>query len=651
MKNFKSDSIYCLLFTLLIMVFCFFYIDICIATSDVSFTYDRLGRIKTVTDAVGKREFGYSSTLDPETETITGLHNVVIRRSYDNFGRNAGFSIEGEDYNVTYGYEKSTGRFNSVGWSMGNISGTLTYSYVPKSDLIHQLKNGDFVITYSYEPHRDLRTRVRNEYGTNLISRYDYGYDGLGRRTSVVRSGHAFSENSFNIFRYNNRSELIQSTRYQGTDISDTGNPIGQEYRAYVYDNIGNRKESTEADDTSIYDTNSVNQYERITGQDETDNFVFDYDGNMISVSDGTSESLYHYDAENRLIAVEPANPSDSNKSVAFLYDYMGRRVRKQVYSCKDGTWGLETEKLFVYDGWHLIRELTLKDGKTSVKSYIWGLDLSQTLHKAGGIGGLLAVVNHSSSEIHYFIYDGNGNVGQLVDSGGNIVARYEYDPYGNIIAIDGVEAEKNPIRFSTKYWDDETGLGYWGRRYHYPRLGRWTNRDPITEMGGINLYTYCLNSPLDLIDPLGLIDSLRAKIFTLIARGNFSEAIALAEAGGLAKLVDKLNSLQPTISSLINKFPVNSLKCDKLAKGIYDTFKAIKANPQFLKITDKYGAQIFFDKNGVKFAETGFHHAVRVGNKVFDALTGPQGMEYSKYVKMLKECCLYPVIQNVDKL
>jgi uncharacterized protein RhaS with RHS repeats len=40
----------------------------------------------------------------------------------------------------------------------------------------------------------------------------------------------------------------------------------------------------------------------------------------------------------------------------------------------------------------------------------------------------------------------------------------------------------------------------------HYnPAAQRWLNRDPIGEMGGINLYAYVLNDPLNLIDPYGL--------------------------------------------------------------------------------------------------------------------------------------------------
>jgi uncharacterized protein RhaS with RHS repeats len=46
-------------------------------------------------------------------------------------------------------------------------------------------------------------------------------------------------------------------------------------------------------------------------------------------------------------------------------------------------------------------------------------------------------------------------------DASGAIVARYEYDPYGNVTAASGPYAAANPFRWGTKYWDDETGFGY----------------------------------------------------------------------------------------------------------------------------------------------------------------------------------------------
>jgi RHS repeat-associated protein len=66
--------------------------------------------------------------------------------------------------------------------------------------------------------------------------------------------------------------------------------------------------------------------------------------------------------------------------------------------------------------------------------------------------------------------------------------------------------ANANPFRFSTKYCDEETGLVYYGYRYYQPQTGRWLSRDPIGENGGVNLYGFIMNNPVNSVDMLGLV-------------------------------------------------------------------------------------------------------------------------------------------------
>jgi RHS repeat-associated protein len=129
---------------------------------------------------------------------------------------------------------------------------------------------------------------------------------------------------------------------------------------------------------------------------------------------------------------------------------------------------------------------------------------LSQSLQGAGGVGGLLAVIDGSLT--YQYLYDANGNVGQLVDAAdGTIAARYEYDPYGNLTDLGGAYADANAYRFSTKYFDEETNMYYYGYRYYSAELGRWINRDPMGEKGGSNLNVLLENNPLNSFDYLGL--------------------------------------------------------------------------------------------------------------------------------------------------
>jgi RHS repeat-associated protein len=65
--------------------------------------------------------------------------------------------------------------------------------------------------------------------------------------------------------------------------------------------------------------------------------------------------------------------------------------------------------------------------------------------------------------------------------------------------------AKNNPLRFSTKYQDDESDLLYYGYRYLNNQTGRWIGRDPSQEKGGLNLYVFAINNALIFVDARGL--------------------------------------------------------------------------------------------------------------------------------------------------
>ena len=65
---------------------------------------------------------------------------------------------------------------------------------------------------------------------------------------------------------------------------------------------------------------------------------------------------------------------------------------------------------------------------------------------------------------------DNNGNVTKYIDENGNVVAAYEYDDFGRLLSSSGPMAEVFRHRFSTKYYDDETGLYYYGYRFYSPK-------------------------------------------------------------------------------------------------------------------------------------------------------------------------------------
>jgi RHS repeat-associated protein len=147
----------------------------------------------------------------------------------------------------------------------------------------------------------------------------------------------------------------------------------------------------------------------------------------------------------------------------------------------------------------------------------------------------LLEVSDYGSSTTTncFAAFDGNGNLAALVNAAdGTSVANYEYGPFGEVIRATGPMAKVNPIRFSTKYQDDESDLIYYGLRYLKTSTGGWLNRDPQEERGGLNLYANVCNNEINRIDPdgRGFIDCVKA--LSDLGAANANLAKRLAEAG-----------------------------------------------------------------------------------------------------------------------
>ncbi|MPM59528.1 hypothetical protein SDC9_106372 [bioreactor metagenome] len=213
---------------------------------------------------------------------------------------------------------------------------------------------------------------------------------------------------------------------------------------------------------------------------------TYDADGNMLTYGDWS----YTYNGENRLIAAEKSDYREE-----YGYDYMGRRIEKRTYTPAVlgmlGDFTLDHTYKYVYDGYKQIAEYL--DGDLQ-RLYVWnpvGLDTPVWVQEG--------------TARYAYLSDGNKNIRQLFDESGLSVAEYDYSPFGTVLSATGSYATVNPFRFSSEYLDSETGLVYYNYRYYSPTLGRWINRDPIGEEGGMNLYTMVRNNIIGLQDKFGL--------------------------------------------------------------------------------------------------------------------------------------------------
>jgi RHS repeat-associated protein len=152
---------------------------------------------------------------------------------------------------------------------------------------------------------------------------------------------------------------------------------------------------------------------------------------------------------------------------------------------------------------------------------------------------------------VEYYHVDAVGSVRAVTDKDGNVVRRHDYFPFG-----DGpveVAPGTDPVRFTGKERDVETGLDYFGARYYASRSGRFTTVDPALDIEQAlvdpqlwNRYTYVRNNPFRFVDPDGRdtvptqwqmthgADGL-ARVLPAIGKAIFNTLVALNSPGHLS--------------------------------------------------------------------------------------------------------------------
>ena len=144
-------------------------------------------------------------------------------------------------------------------------------------------------------------------------------------------------------------------------------------------------------------------------------------------------------------------------------------------------------------------------------------------LASIGSLTGILTqsiIAQTPEPKIYYYINDHLGTPMKVIDENNTIAWSAYYKPFGE--ADITVDTFNNNFRFPGQYYDNESNLHYNYHRYYDFGTGRYIKPDPIGLYGGLNLFIYTINNPINYYDPLGLDE------FDSFVRGwtgqNFSE-------------------------------------------------------------------------------------------------------------------------------
>jgi RHS repeat-associated protein len=467
--------------------------------NNVSTTFDSLGRVTGVTNALGAFTYAYvdttsrlSSVTYPTGTGGTG-HSMITDYSY--YGNTGDQRLE-EIQNLKYTTQLS--QFDYTYNAVGTIA-----TWTTQADSSTAIVN-----TLSYDGADQLANAVQSGGGSASNA---YHYDPAGNRLAEV-TGSGTTAGQFNTL--NQLTGLSSSTTSQtvaghasAAITSATINALSAtissstNFTANVPLPSGTNVVSVVAQPTSSTGSITTKRYQIVLSGTAPTSLTYDANGNVLTDENGYS---YTWDALNRMTKITYSGGATSN----FAYDGLSRRIS--------------------------IIEKNSGGTVTSTKNYLWiGSEIAEERNASNTVTKrFFPQGEQQSGTNYYYTRDHLGSIREMCSSSGSIVARYSYDPYGRTTLVSGTNIAT--FQYVGDYTHQTSGLNLTLFRAYDLNAGRWLSRDPIGENGGVNLYEYVDSSPIDNLDPSGLRTETRlVPLYKTTATKDYTTFYDLTEGGG----------------------------------------------------------------------------------------------------------------------
>jgi RHS repeat-associated protein len=413
-----------------------------VVTGTTGFTYTKEGALKTITDGTGTTTYRYD--INNRLEGMDYANGSSISYTYDIIGRIKTVTEKGSATATAYTTEYKYDAFGNLNWIKDPAQGITTMKY----DVVNRLKertlpNGVKTV-YDYDDLNRIQSIVHTNAQGQVLTSVSYERKGIGEPSKITRE-----DGSYTKLEYDDALRVKKESYYNAANtlLNET---------TYTYDADGKRRvQSNTTNGNRTFTYTPGFQLDTVQETGETENYDYDTDGRLTLISrDGKTLDLEH-DTYDRLTEVE--NETTGEK-VKYIYDGQGNRV-KAIKGSQERRFlvapamggGLESTDLITDGSGNLISNYIYGGGS----SPFMRLDANgnAVYYLTDAMGTVIGLANSSGQSTGKFLYDAFGNVLSQV-GGANTAAGGDFRFQGQWL-----EQESGLYHFRARDYDPKTGL------------------------------------------------------------------------------------------------------------------------------------------------------------------------------------------------